>query len=54
MLSECLKENRMFISIDQAIYESEKEIENGAEAIDAEKVFTELERKHLGEIQDKN
>lgn len=34
--------------IDQAIYESEKEIENGAEAIDAELVFAELERKHFG------
>lgn len=33
--------------IDQAIYESEKEIENGAEAIDAELVFAELERKHF-------
>ena len=34
--------------IDQAIYESEKEIENGAEAIDAELAFAELERKHFG------
>ena len=31
--------------IDQAIYESEKEIENGAEAVDADIVFAELEKK---------
>ncbi|MCD8369073.1 MAG: type II toxin-antitoxin system Phd/YefM family antitoxin [Clostridiales bacterium] len=34
--------------IDQAIYESELEIENGAEAVDAETVFSELEKKHFG------
>ena len=34
--------------IDQMIYESEQEIANGAEAIDAEVVFAELEKKHLG------
>lgn len=32
---------------DQAIFESEKEIDNGAEATDAEKVFTELEKKYF-------
>lgn len=47
MLSEYFTENSMFICIDQAIYESEKEIENGAEAVDAETVFEELEKKHL-------
>ena len=31
--------------IDQAIYESEQELLNGAEAVDADKVFTELEKK---------
>ena len=31
--------------IDQAIFESEQEIANGAEAVDAEIVFTELEKK---------
>lgn len=36
--------------IDQAIYESEQEIANGAEAVDAEKVFVELESKHFGSI----
>lgn len=34
--------------IDQAIYESEQEILNGAEAIDADIVFAELEKKHFG------
>lgn len=33
--------------IDQAIFESEQEMENGAEAIDAEAVFTELEKKYF-------
>ena len=34
--------------IDQAIYESEQEIANGVEAVDAEIVFAELEKKHFG------
>lgn len=34
--------------IDQAIYESEQEIANGAETVDAEIVFAKLEKKHLG------
>ena len=34
--------------IDQAIFESEQEIENGAEAVDAEIVFAKLEKKHFG------
>lgn len=34
--------------IDEAIFESEQEIANGAEAIDAETVFAELEKKHFG------
>ena len=34
--------------IDYAIYESEKELTNGAEAVDADKVFAELEVKHFG------
>ena len=33
--------------IDQAIYESEQEISNGAEAVDAEVVFAELEKKNF-------
>ncbi len=32
--------------IDQAIFESEQEIANGAEAVDAEIVFAELEKKY--------
>ena len=34
--------------IDQAIFKSEQEIANGAEAVDAETVFVELEKKHFG------
>ena len=34
--------------IDQAIFKSEQEIANGAEAVDAEIVFAELEKKHFG------
>lgn len=34
--------------IDQAIFESEQEITNGAEAVDAEIVFSELDKKHFG------
>lgn len=34
--------------IDQAIYESELEIQNGAEAVDADIVFAGLEKKHFG------
>lgn len=36
------------IRIDQAIYESEFEIENGGKAVDADLVFAELEKKHFG------
>ena len=34
--------------IDQAIYESELELSNGASAVDAETVFTELENQYQG------
>ena len=34
--------------IDQAIYESEQEVLNGAEATDTNIVFEELEKKHFG------
>ena len=34
--------------IDQAIYESEQEMTDKADAIDAEVVFAELEKKHFG------
>ena len=34
--------------IDRAIYESEQELADGAEAIDAETVFAELEKKYFG------
>jgi len=36
------------MKIDQAIYEAEKEVENGAESVDAALVFEGLERKHFG------
>ena len=39
--------------IDQAIYESGQEVASGAEAVDAESVFAELEKKYFGEIQSK-
>ncbi len=48
MSSELYDEFARINRIDQAIYESEKEIENGAEAVNAEMVFAELERKHFG------
>ncbi len=48
MSSELFDQFASINRIDQAIYESEKEIENGAEAIDAETVFEELEKKHFG------
>lgn len=35
--------------IDQAIYESEKEIAEGAKAIDADKAFEELEKKYFNQ-----
>lgn len=38
------KENR----IDQAIYESELELQNGAESVDADIVFAKLEKKYFG------
>ena len=34
--------------IDLAIYESEKELSNGAKAVDADVVFAELEKKYFG------
>lgn len=34
--------------IDQMIFEFEQKIANGAEAVDAEIIFAELEKKHFG------
>lgn len=34
--------------IDQAIFESEQKVRDGAEAVDAKIVFAELEKKHFG------
>lgn len=36
------------MKVDQAIYEAEKGVENGAEPVDTAVVFEELERKHFG------
>lgn len=47
MSSELYDKFARMIWIDQAIFESEQEIANGAEAVDAEKVFAELEKKHF-------
>lgn len=44
LYDKIMKINRM----DQAIFESKQEIENGAEAVDAETVFENLEKKHFG------
>ncbi len=48
MVSELYDRFTKMNCIDQAIYESEQEILNGAEAIDADTVFAELEKKHFG------
>ena len=34
--------------IDQAVFEAEQEVANGAEPLDADTVFPELEKKHFG------
>ena len=47
LLSELYDKFARMNRIDQAIFESEQEIANGAEAVDAEIVFTELEKKHF-------
>jgi len=44
LYDKIMKINRM----DQAIFESEQEIENGAEAVDAETVFENLKKKYFG------
>lgn len=48
MSSELYDSFAKAMKIDQAIYEAEKEVENGAEPVDAALVFEELERKHFG------
>lgn len=42
------KEQVLINHIDKAIYESERELATGAEAVDAEIVFAELEKRHFG------
>ena len=48
MSSELYDKFARINSIDQAIYESEQEVLNGAEATDANIVFEELEKMHFG------
>lgn len=48
MSSELYDKYARINHIDQAIYESEQEITNGAEAIDAEVVFAKLEERYFG------
>ena len=45
--SELIDKEQVIKGTDQAIYESEQEMLNGAEAIDAEVVFTDLEKKYF-------
>ena len=39
--------------IDQAIFEAEEEMENGAKAIEAEEAFAKLDAKYYGLVQGK-
>ena len=44
LYDKIVRENR----IDQAIFESEQEVADGAETVDAEQVFAKLESKYFG------
>ena len=46
MSSELYDEFARINRIDNAIFESEQELLDGAEAVDAKKVFDDLEKKH--------
>lgn len=46
MSSELYDEFAIINRIDKAIFESEQELLDGAEAVDAKKVFDDLEKKH--------
>lgn len=48
MSSELYDKFARINNIDQSIYESEREILNGAEAVDADVIFDELEKKYFG------
>ena len=48
MSSELYDEFAIINRIDKAIFESEQELLDGAEAVDAKKVFDDLEKKHFG------
>ena len=47
ILNSILSDDDRSYHIDDAIYESEQEIENGAEATDADIVFAELDRRYF-------
>ena len=47
ILNNILSDDDRSYRIDDAIYESEQEIENGAEATDADIVFAELDRRYF-------
>ena len=52
VMSAELYDRLMSISrIDQAIFEAEKEIDNGGETIDASVAFEKLDKKYYGKIQ---
>ena len=48
MSSELYDEFARINRIDKAIFESEQELLDSAEAVDAKKVFDDLEKKHFG------
>lgn len=48
MSSELYDEFARIHRIDKAIFESEQELLDGAEAVDAKKIFDDLEKKHFG------
>ena len=48
MSSELYDEFARINRIDKAIFESEQELLDGAEAVDAKKIFDDLEKKHFG------
>lgn len=47
MSSELYDEFARINRIDKAIFESEQELLDGAESVDAKKVFDDLEKKHF-------
>lgn len=50
MSSELYDKSARTNRIDQVIFESEQEVANGAEAVDADQAFAELEKKYFGNM----